>query len=662
MSARQTRARLPLFRGVGEVMASDEEDKTSVMPSDPSCPPGWQEVDHHSYAVPCYVHTATRVVAWTRPYKLDLPFGYGSGSAEMHQPPHESIGRTGFVDLQSNQMMLEWEHRQKLEAASIEHAPTIGDRSYDSANVRISVNIDRELDAPPPLTHAQFRDRCENGDTPGRQGTVQSFPQRFLLQYARTVLGATVDSEVGLATDRPSGGPFAPPSWCAVYILGIKVGYAIHSSRETCRLVACEEALLALCPKLYTDELRKFGVRPTGRPTARTRQPRLHRPAIIDEAEIDALGVDDDRVLDIDACMGKSPTTLMHEHICRTYGQTMPTTETREATRRATESGEILDEYTQHHVPDHGYFRTVRGYEHVIKIGTTVITAFDTTSKRAKQRAAVDLLRNAHPHVSKWRAMMELYPSSEGGTALPARSQTAEAILSADKLTLVSLNMKAKEQKYAERGVAVSSAVSSAIADPAGEMAGTGANDFTSGHAGGGEGSGDAVGDERGGAYGRRLLPGAGAGYTTDWQRQVDVEHAKRAAQSEGGNIGDDTLFAFKYHQRREVADESKLARLRSLFEEIGSARGPKVRKTSGSSSSSQDRWVCESAALSAGLVAELERRRLWMSDAVDDLSKVSAQWAPWKAGTRTHAKLVEIAAAGAPPLAEDAGREAGLG
>jgi hypothetical protein len=214
---------------------------------------------------------------------------------------------------------------------------------------------------------------------------------------------------------------------------------------------------------------------------------------------------------------------------------------------------------------------------HSITLGGRTYAAFDTVLKRARQLASVQLLAACHPQLSSWQQLLNQYPNALGThsnrlPSLPARSHAASALLSADRLTPLSINMGKKEDKYAQRascacvdgGTCVAAAGCASAGGGCGAAAGCGA-------AGGGGTAGAALGTAACG--GERLVPGAGAHFAYDWQRQHELEHAKRAKLSEGERIANDTLFAFKLDRQREVADVAKLEALRSTVREHESQR-----------------------------------------------------------------------------------------
>ena len=133
------------------------------------------------------------------------------------------------------------------------------------------------------------------------------------------------------------------------------------------------------------------------------------------------------------------PRVQVHEHLLRVHGQqTTHTAETRVAIREVGRSS-----------------RLVHGHEHTIRAASRVYTAFDVQSKRAKQRASVLLLRDAHPDACTWQDMMDRYPT-EGADAKPRlapRSQVAEHLLRTNTYEPVSKAMRSKEQRLSERAV-----------------------------------------------------------------------------------------------------------------------------------------------------------------------------------------------------------------
>jgi hypothetical protein len=106
---------------------------------------------------------------------------------------------------------------------------------------------------------------------------------------------------------------------------------------------------------------------------------------------------------------------LAHEWVTRQFGQTLLETSIRSVG-----------------LPRDG--RTVSGYECSILIGARKFIASDTSERRAKQKACVRLLVEAHPEATFWRQILELYSHSQ--PYIPSRSQAAEALLRSDRFTM----------------------------------------------------------------------------------------------------------------------------------------------------------------------------------------------------------------------------------
>jgi hypothetical protein len=70
-------------------------------------------------------------------------------------------------------------------------------------------------------------------------------------------------------------------------------------------------------------------------------------------------------------------------------------------------------------------------------------------------------------------------------------------------------------------------------------------------------------------AEAERLVPGAGEGFSIEWQRQFDLEEARQAAAASGIDIEDDTMFAITYDRAKEAVDEEQLLVLRQAMAEL---------------------------------------------------------------------------------------------
>ena len=119
-----------------------------------------------------------------------------------------------------------------------------------------------------------------------------------------------------------------------------------------------------------------------------------------------------------------------------------------------------------------------------------------------------------------------------------------------------------------------------------------------------------------------------------------ELQAERRRARERGTRIANDTLFAFDFDRRREVADDAALARLREAVAELEAApphEAMRLNETLGRRAPSQ----------------ALQKRRFSKMGSDDDASSAAgesaagddeASWAPWRPGTRTHARLMDIA------------------
>ena len=398
------------------------------------------------------------------------------------------------------------------------------------------------------------------------------------------------------------------------------------------------------------------------------------------------------------------PRVQVHEHLLRVHGQqTTHTAETRAAIREVGRSS-----------------RLVHGHEHTIRAASRVYTAFDVQSKRAKQRASVLLLRDAHPDACTWQDMMDRYPT-EGADAKPRlapRSQVAEHLLRTNTYEPVSKAMRSKEQRLSERAVQLepsaavgggsdsggASSSSSVLASRAAVSPVSANYAVPPPHYATETSKAKADGPMEGTA---RSIPGQGSHFAYAWQRQFDLEHARRAVLSDPrARIENDTLFAFAFDAERERADESKLAGLRRAVrrlervelsealrasepvsiqmgataesdrgveqlreeeeDEDGGEEGeqPHARDSSCGSDHVDTRPAKRHAA--AAMSGENGRPNPTVGGSTAEVRSEAASsqsgtqhgpprsrpvprscalaWEPWKAGTRTHARLMEIA------------------
>ena len=484
-------------------------------------PAGWTLIRHERHEQPCWFHAASRTMSWTPPYTLsDL------GLAATHEPPQttpsvlvEALAAKQLEDIESHghcRSEAQDPHRLRMIA--------LGRRELTPEE-----ELERELSALPPLTSCEFIERG-SGSLGRSHASVrghQAVPCEFLQAYAAAVLGARAKAEL----DVPAGPWAQPPQRCRVIILGIVASEALHSVKDTARALAFEEAALVLCPHIYADKLRHRGLRP----------PRLLRPVITDMTLPAALGVDDERVLELDLCVSQSPAMMVNarpqaptlqrsaraHHTCshigarvrsrcllqsaalfahrlcvvrhspgqvqsyvsRMHGQQKLAMSSREATKQLGSGS-----------------RLVHGYEYSVAVGSNVYSGFDVVEKRAKQRACIRLLCAAHPEATTWQHMIERYPS-EGSQQLQrpaARSHAADQLLKADL---------------------------------------------------------------------RRSVPGTGSDFAPAWQHQEGLDRPRSAALSEVVDTENDTPFALAVDKDGERIDHGRLERLRLAVCELERAQ-----------------------------------------------------------------------------------------
>lgn len=429
-------------------------------------PDGWQAVEHERFGT-CWISKATRVVLWSRPYALDSDLD----TAEAHEMPSEATSDALM------QALAEQHARASLgdaDAALREQQPGLcQEQRKRSRELAEGDEIAQDLMRWPAVRYDAVLPKIEESLASTRhEHRLARVPQIFLRKYADAVLCAHVHSEVDVPTDGPWLQP--PPYRCGVHILGVRVSEALHSVEDTARAIAYEAACLRLCPLLYREGLRRLNMR----------QPPLLRPTITDVGVPARLAVDDEQVLNLDRCVAKTPAEMVQEHLLRQYGHTKLQVQTVPAVRPVPAGGSSSS-------------RLTHGHESTLTLGGRVFVAFDAVPRRARQRASIALLQSAHPEIRTWQQMMDLYSSSP--QAMASRSQVAEALLQADRLTVVSQSMKAKDRKLAERAVPAPTLLRHAL-DPTVLSA-------------------TAVGRESEG--GARLVPGAGHNFAYNWQRQV---------------------------------------------------------------------------------------------------------------------------------------------
>ena len=509
--ARRPRAGAPHGASLGVMAAS----ASAPLPSE------WQaRMVHGSTA---YVHVATRAIAWSRPYEI------GGAAAETHAL-HPCDER-----------MLELLAAEEQSAAR----PRVRDATEEAALDEAIV----DPESAPRVHYADFafhdpvRQHLENGGSEAhgkrvsenaedvRQRASLRLPVQLgrvavgcLRQYAASCLQAHAVTEVGPATGPQWEGRRYVPRHAVVMIDGVVVGEGTASSEVTARGLAAEAGLQALCPRLWRtyieSELRMSEVQ------LAVQKGLLLGRTVVDRTELETLTIDDDRLIDIDLSVAKTPLMLLQDYMAVTLGPNIVAHEAREVVARHPALG---DEYPPS-----------PGIEATVTVGTKRGVAFDFSRRRARQRASLEILKAAHPHLSLYKELLELYspdslsalqPEQFPVSLLPAQSAVAAELRAGDKFTSYSTQHLEKAEAKRQRTATVLAS-----------------------EADGGGGVGGAVDDgipqtaPRVGAQNaeeRRHLPGEGHNFVTQWQRQWAVERAR----AEAGRTENDTLFAFQIDQ-----------------------------------------------------------------------------------------------------------------
>ena len=250
------------------------------MASSVDLPPGWAVLRHERYGVEAYFHAVSRVCSWTRPYICP-------SDVETHEPPATLEDAapliTALIDVQVKEAetaqatkteQMSWASEEQLEAELLRGSSCVPYNQFAFQAVAYDVQKPHEL------------------------------PLALLRQYTASVFGARATFTVETA----QGGHWKhPPHVARIELLGVTVATACHTQLPMCKGTAAENALLALCPHLYQEQLSKHN---GGR--------RLLRPVITDPATLLELAIDDPRVFDLDLCLGKSPAQMLQarDHDC----------------------------------------------------------------------------------------------------------------------------------------------------------------------------------------------------------------------------------------------------------------------------------------------------------------------------------------------------------
>ena len=544
--------------------------------------PGWLPLAHEEYdGLPCYYHASTRVVSWCEPYAVDLT------QATKHEPPstlqHE---QEPLVDLLSAHHVREWDALREASpsGATAGSAAGLGQPRNErdkEEQLTPQEKLERELASVPRISARAFLARGSVMSS-HRQPALLEIPSLILCRYAEEVLAAKVTFDLDVPTD----GPWAnPPHRCRVRILGVIVAEALSSQVAQARSVAAEDACLALCPLIYRENLRTLNIH----------QARIAKPALTDPSVADQLLLDDPRVFELDPCVGMGPGQIVHEYIVANFNSLLPIYDENGKASRITSSGSVL-----------------KGCEVSITVGPKTYVGFDARSgiggearrRHARNKAHINLLIATHPEIVTWGDMLRKYPSTQGKKpSLAQRSHAAEAIMRADKYTF-----RGKKEMDKDREVAARAPLGGAAAGPAGAEPA------------------------------EREIIGAGSNFAYHWQRQFDLENARKAALSEGVRIENDTLFAFEFDRERQQVDSEKLKGLREAVAELEAAELTEQLRANEPSSLGGHDYLFEASRRG---IEELQK---YVPSEACSLSSDAQIWAPWKEGTKTHKMLTAIA------------------
>ena len=521
-------------------------------------PTGWRCLEHENFAgVPMYVHSATRTISWGRPIACDV-----LEPTELPPPTAEEQALLDFLP----------------EAAKI-----LAEAAAAEAEAGPQMDVDDRLESDlrrrprqPPLAGVFQHEPEDDGF-----GSYRDVQLRFLRHYTSACLGAHADISEAPATwakwERP-------PVELTCVVLGVTVATAYHTSARVGRGLVAEDALMRLCPNLWSAFRDRWALRPL-------------EPSIVDPAVLNDLRADDPRVCHLDLCLSKSPAMMLQEYC-------------------ATHLGHFIVQTTDHRIEHDGKRQT----EAIVTAGSISATAIDLYAKTARTQAAVNLLCTLNPEVELWRDMMRVnekqlpkrgapaivngldeFPLS-AGLLLPAQSSTAAQLLKQDRMSMQSHTKRVRDAELANRR-----ADNPDNPDNAADDAMMVAQD-----------------DD----WERRQVPGQGADFALEWQRQWDLEEKRKEVLGRGDRITNDTLFAFQYDKEREAANGARLKQLRAAFEEFDATPiTEQLRKN-------------EPATLGrANYTQGVETRYEPLGGGGNEAS----EWQPWVKGTRTHARFVEI-------------------
>ncbi|KAL3925014.1 MAG: hypothetical protein SGPRY_003754 [Prymnesium sp.] len=426
-----------------------------------------------------YFHALSRACVWTRPYVCAV-------DVEAHRPPNFSEFELRLLHALS-----------RIDAEEASRSGRTRKRPLTSSERDAASLTRRSISRC--IRYSQFT--FEHAE-PLIAKRKHLFTMALLAEFSQKLFAAQADVEV----ERALGGPWKrPPFIGRVKLLGIPIATEHHTHAAECKGMAAEAALLKLCPLAYQEALR-----------SRKLGQHMYTPVIIDPHIMMQLSLRDERIFNLDQCLGPTPNQILQEYMTRRLGQTLS----------ESSCEKVANPETQEEVWKFSY-----------TVGARVFEAVDALPRRARQRAALAALVHAHPGDTMWHELLSHYQDLDAILPLlKPRSRAATEAIVNDKLSNPSERRRKREAKLRERSVP--------------EIVGLPVenNCETS-----------KTSDEV------RQVPGSGPMFALNWQRQADLERERQAVLDEGELIENDTQFAIEYDKKRERQDNKQLALLKRM-------------------------------------------------------------------------------------------------
>ena len=462
-------------------------------------PRGWKCAEHDRYpGIPMYIHSVSRTILWARPIACDV---LQPKTVPPAPPaPHDEL----------EQAISEFLPRAMAELASADAAA-----AAPFPTLQMEDRLESDYKRTPrekPLRGVFHHEPVDNG-----HGGFCDPQMRFLRHFTSACLGGHADFEESKVT---WGEWAAPPMEVTCTVLGVEMAKTHHTYPRAGRNVVAEQALMKLCPLLWTAFREKYGLRAL-------------EPSIVDPAVLDDLRVDSPRVHLLDECLSKSPKMMVQEYSAMYMGHCIPKTR---------------DRRIEH--------EDKRQTEATMTLGAISATAIDPYAKTAADQAAINLLRKLRPHVELWRDMMEMHEDELPHAGRPAAVNGKTAFPRSAGLLLPSKSAITTALEKQDRMSARGSSTLAREAELKLRRAGTAGADATAEDQ-----------DEDDAWGGRRVVAGEGKGFSMEWQRQPWVEAERAARRARGEEVENDTAFAFQAEKDRDEDRGSRLQDLRAAFE-----------------------------------------------------------------------------------------------